>query len=68
MSNVSLIDGHIDENINDYIEQKIEILKQLGIGLRSYQRKHLYSLKTEVAVDNYAHDLIVGIMDRDPIH
>ena len=46
-------------DINTYIKHKIKILKQLCIRLTNEQLEHMLSLKTEIAVDNYAHDLIV---------
>ena len=42
----------------EYIENKIKLLKQLKIKLSAAQLKHIKSLTTEIAVDNFAHDLI----------
>ena len=42
----------------DYIKNKIKLLKDFKIKLNKSQLAHINSLTTEVAVDNYAHDLI----------
>ena len=47
-------------DIQSYIKQKIKLLRQLCITLNNEQLEHILSLKTEIQVDNYAHDLIVG--------
>ena len=44
--------------MSEYILEKIKVLKQLGIKLNKEQKDHMYSLKSEIAIDNYAHDLI----------
>ena len=44
--------------MKQYIKEKIKILKQFGITLNSEQLEHIRSLKTEIAVDNFAHDLL----------
>lgn len=41
-----------------YIKEKIKLLKDFGIKLNKKQLAHINSLTTEIAVDNYAHDLI----------
>ena len=41
-----------------YIKEKISLLRDFGITLNSEQLKHIKSLKTEIAVDNFAHDLL----------
>ena len=46
--------------MNEYIKEKIRILGQLGVYLRKEQKEHMSSLKTEIQVDNYAHDLLWG--------
>lgn len=45
--------------MDEYITNKIDVLKQLGIGLTKRQIEHMKSLDSEIAIDNYAHDLIV---------
>ena len=45
--------------IESYIKHKIRILKQLGIRLTNAEREHIKSLKTEIAVDNYARSIIL---------
>lgn len=45
-------------NIKTYIKEKIKLLNQLCIRLTNEQLEHLLSLETEIAVDNYAHDII----------
>ena len=42
----------------EYIKEKIKLLKDFKIHLNKQQLKHIKSLKTEIQVDNYAHDLI----------
>lgn len=42
-----------------YITQKQKVLKHFGIYLTSKQLLHLKSLKTEIAVDNFARTLIL---------
>lgn len=41
-----------------YIKEKISVLKDFGIILTDEQLKHIRSLKTEIAVDNFAHDIL----------
>jgi hypothetical protein len=48
-----------DEIMSDYINEKIDVLKQLGIKLTKEQKNHMCSLTSEIAIDNYAHDLIM---------
>ena len=43
-----------------YVREKIKVLKELNITLTDGQIKHIQSLKSELQVDNYAHDLIMG--------
>ena len=50
----------IKKTVKNYIKEKIEILKQLGIRLNDVQLNHIRGLKTEIAVDRYARDLILG--------
>lgn len=44
--------------MKQYIKEKIKLLKQFGITLTYEQEEHIRSLKTEIAVDNFAHDLL----------
>lgn len=50
----------VDFNSERYVKAKINVFKQLHIPLTKEQIDHMRSLKTEIQVDNYAHDLIVG--------
>lgn len=47
------------EIMDEYIIEKIDVLKQLGIMLTKRQIEHMKSLSSEIAIDNYAHDLIM---------
>lgn len=42
-----------------YIEEKLEILREMCIFLSREQIAHMYSLTSELEIDNYAHDLIM---------
>lgn len=44
--------------MKEYIKEKISVLKDFGIILTDEQLKHIRSLKTEIAVDNFAHDIL----------
>jgi hypothetical protein len=45
--------------LKQYIREKIRMLrKDFCIDLTDEQIAHMRSLKSEIAVDNYAHDLI----------
>lgn len=44
--------------MKQYIREKISLLKDFGIRLNAEQLQHIRSLKTEIAVDNFAHDLL----------
>ena len=44
-------------SVGPHIYEKIKILKDFGIYLTKEQFDHMLSLKTEIAVDNYAQDL-----------
>lgn len=50
----------IKKSVKTYIEEKIKILGELGIRLNDVQLDHIWSLRTEIAVDRYARDLILG--------
>ena len=41
-----------------YVRNKIKVLKELDITLSDYQIEHMKSLKNEIQIDNYAHDII----------
>lgn len=42
-----------------YVREKIRVLKELGIDVTDSQIDHMMSLKSELHIDNYAHDLIM---------
>lgn len=44
--------------IEDHIDFKLNVLRELGIRLTKEQRDHMRSLKTSIAVDNYARSII----------
>lgn len=46
-------------SLSGYVREKIVVLRQLNIELDDDQIKHMKSLKNEIQVDNYAHDLIM---------
>lgn len=46
-------------SLSAYVREKISVLRQLNIVLDDDQIKHMKSLKNEIQVDNYAHDLIM---------
>lgn len=46
-------------SLSEYVCEKIVVLRQLNIKLDDDQIKHMKSLKNEIQVDNYAHDLIM---------
>ena len=58
-SDNSVVGGFGDPATRDYIEEKIKTLDALCIPLSESAKAKLYSLKTEVQVDNFVHDLIV---------
>nr|CAI9751291.1 hypothetical protein DGKKSRWO_DGKKSRWO_CDS_0025 [uncultured phage]CAI9752147.1 hypothetical protein CVNMHQAP_CVNMHQAP_CDS_0025 [uncultured phage] len=43
-----------------YARRKRILLKQLGIRLTSEQYQHMKELSSEIAIDNFAHSLIVN--------
>jgi len=46
--------------LKKYIKEKIRMLtKEFHFNLTNEELHHFYELKTEVAVDNYAHDIFV---------
>lgn len=47
-------------SLKSYVREKIKVLKELNIALTDGQIKHMQSLKSELQIDNYAHDLIMG--------
>lgn len=48
-----------EEYMKEYINEKIEVLKDFCIFLNKKQLKHIRSLKTEADVDKYAKYLIM---------
>ena len=58
-SEVNLVGGFGEPATKDYIEDKIKTLEELCIPLSESTVNKLYSLETEVQVDNFIHDLIV---------
>lgn len=51
--------GSDKSSLNSYIIEKLRVLRELQITLTYDQLKHMKSLKSEIQVDNYAHDLIM---------
>ena len=47
-----------NEDLKAYIRNKIRLIKDFDIKLSFDEKKHIKSLKNEIQVDNYAHDLI----------
>lgn len=47
-------------SLEAHIKYKIKILKQMNIKITEEQKNYLYSLKREIDVDNYCHDLMFG--------
>lgn len=45
------------KNLSDYKKYKLQVLKELCINLTKEEIKYLKQLKTEIAVDNFCHDL-----------
>jgi hypothetical protein len=48
------------KTLYDYKLEKIDILEEMRIYLKTDEIKHLMSLGSEIAVDQYAHSLIVN--------
>ena len=48
----------MDDNLADYIREKAKVFRQLCIPLTQEQIDHMATLNSEIAIDNYAHDLI----------
>ena len=46
--------------LQDYKIHKIDILEEMRIYLKTDEMKHLTSLDSEIAVDQYAHSLIMS--------
>jgi ferritin len=44
--------------MNDYVTEKIEVLKDFGVILDNNQLLHIESLSSEVAIDNYVRPII----------
>ena len=50
--------------MSNYINEKLKILKELKIKLTQEQKKHIKSLHTEIAVDNYVKPLIMNSYEK----
>ena len=48
------------KTLYNYKLEKIDILEEMAIYLKTDEIKHLMSLDSEIAVDQYAHSLIVN--------
>ena len=47
-------------NMKSYINEKLKMLRgEFYLNISDEEEAHMRSLKTEIAVDNYAHSLIV---------
>lgn len=46
--------------MDNYIKEKLKVLKQLHIKLSEAQLEYLWSLETEFAIDAFCHDVIMG--------
>lgn len=46
------------KELRKYVKEKIKILSELQIELSEEQKEHFKTLKNEIQIDNYAHDLI----------
>ena len=53
------MDTNKPQTLKEYIREKIKILKQLGHELTDEQLDHIWSLKTEIQVDNFASSVIL---------
>jgi hypothetical protein len=45
--------------MKEYIKEKEKLLNEMGIFLTGEEKTHIRSLTSEIAVDNFAHDLIL---------
>ena len=50
--------------LSDYVDEKIEVFRQLCIPLTPEEIRHMRTLGSEIAIDNYARDLIVKGMEK----
>lgn len=48
------------KTLQEYKLEKIDVLEEFCIFLTTDEMKHLMSLDSEIAVDQYAHSLIVN--------
>ena len=46
--------------VQKYAKAKIKFLEQFGIYPNKEETDHFYELTTEIAVDNFAHDLFIN--------
>lgn len=44
--------------LDEYMEEKIILIRDFGIYLTDEQTAHIKSLKSEIAVDNFARDIL----------
>lgn len=58
--NVKVTGRMEDPATEEYIEEKLQLIEDLGIELTYEQVTHIKSLKTEVEIDRYCRDLIWG--------
>lgn len=47
-------------DIKVYIQEKLKVLNELHEVLTTNQMIHLWSLRNELAIDNFVHDIITG--------
>ena len=45
-------------DIKKYIKHKLKLLKELFIFLNKEELEHIYSLESEIAIDNFVRDII----------
>ena len=50
--------NNTQSHMKKYVKEKISVLRDLCVKLSADDKRHLRSLKTEIAVDNFARDLI----------
>ena len=49
--------GKSTMTLEEYIEEKLELLKEFAIHPKAYELRHFESLTSEIQVDNYVRDL-----------
>ena len=50
--------------MKQYIREKVQVLKEFGIYLTRSELAHMKSLKTEIAIDNYARSIIMAKLEK----